>query len=322
MDFSEYQRKAALTSTLKLRGPQGAIAPMLGLANETGSILNAYKKYLRDGVDLNENREQLKEEIGDLLWYAAAIATSFRLNLDEIAQANLRRTRDRYDQTPTASRLATLPIFDRDFPETERFPRSITIEFDEEVSESGQLTASMSLARVVPNAFPDGPFQRNGGKNQGFTIGVPLGDSLTDNTRQSDHYRFHDAIHLGFLAVLGWSPNTRSLLHLKRKSDAQVDECEDGARAIFAEEGLAAILSRLATRRGGFLRETTVDSEVIELAQAATEGLEPATLPGWVWRRAISQGFKAMSGLAANGGGFLTADLDERALQYHKMLDV
>ena len=320
MEFAEYQRMAALTSTLKLGGPQGAIAPMLGLASETGSILNAYKKYLRDGVELTENREQLKEEIGDLLWYAAAIATSFRLDLNEIAAANLRRTRDRYDQAPTSDRLASLPVFDATFPPIERFPRSITLEFVEQVSEAGQLTASMSLVRVDPNVFATGPLDRGDGKVQGFRLRANIGNSLTDNTREADHYRFHDAIHLGFLAVLGWSPNMRSLLNLKRKSDVQIDECEDGARAIFAEEGLAAVLSRLATRRGGFLRETSVDNEVIELAQAATVGLEPSALPGWVWRRAISQGFNAMAALAANGGGYLTADLDGRELEYAKVL--
>jgi hypothetical protein len=62
---------------------------------------------------------------------------------------------------------------------------------------------------------------------------------LTDNSRRVDAYRFHDAIHMGFMAVLGWSPTMRAALRLKRKSDQQTDECEDGARAIFAEEGLA-----------------------------------------------------------------------------------
>ena len=319
MNFNEYQTSAAKTSTLRLGGPQGAIAPMLGLASETGSILNAYKKYLRDGVDLNDNREQLKEELGDLLWYVAAIATSCRLDLNEIATANLQRTRDRYDQSPSVERLRALPNFDSEFPNLERFPRRLVVEFIERVSETGQLTASMQLYEAVPNYFERGPITGGGHKQQGFALRQPLGDDLTDNTRQADAYRFHDAIHFAFLAVLGWSPNLRSLLRLKRKSDRTVDECEDGARAIFAEEGLAAVLSRLAARRGGFLRETSVDNETIELAQAATYGLEPEALPGWIWRRAISQGFNAMAALSANGGGFLTADLDDRSLTYHKL---
>lgn len=172
----------------------------------------------------------------------------------------------------------------------------------------------------MPNAFPDGPVPGPGGKPQGFAVHAPLGDPLTDNARHPDVYRFHDAIHFAFMAVLGWSPNVRALLRLKRKSDPETDACEDGARAIFAEEGLAAVLAQLAGRRSNFLRETSVDNEVIEIAQAATSGLEPSVLPGWVWRRAVSQGFQAMHELAAHGGGYLVADLDSRQLSYQKVL--
>lgn len=320
MEFGEYQKAASRTSTLRLGGPQGAIAPMLGLASETGSILNTYKKYLRDGIDLAANRETLREELGDLLWYVAAIATSCQLELEDVAANNLRRTRDRYNQTPTPELLADLPVFDLVYPEEERFPRRLTVEFVEQVSAAGQLTAVMTLLAAEPNAFPDGPLLLPGGKRQGFRLNSVLGDPLTDNSRRADAYRFHDAIHFGFMAVLGWSPNTRSLLRLKRKSDVETDSNEDGARAIFAEEGLAAVLSRMAARRSGFQRETTVDNEVIEIAIAATVDLESSVLPGWIWRRAVSQGFNAMRELAANGGGYLVADLDRRSLTYQKVL--
>lgn len=319
LELSAYQVAASTTSTLRLGGPQGAVSSMLGLASETGSILNSYKKYLRDGIDLGSNREQLKEELGDLLWYAAAIATSMGLDLDDIATSNLERVQDRYDPGPEKAAQASLPVFDANFSQHEQFPRRLTIEFVDAVSLRGQLTATMRLVSVRPDRFPDGPVTTDEGKVCGFRVGAELGDPLTDNTRNADAYRFHDAIHLGFMAVLGWSPNMRALLRLKRRSDAEVDECEDGARAIFAEEGLAVILSRMAIRRNGFMRETTVDSEIIQIAQVATHDLEPARLPGWLWRRAIAHGFSAMSSLAANGGGFLVADLDERALSYHKI---
>jgi NTP pyrophosphatase (non-canonical NTP hydrolase) len=112
MEFSTYQRAARQTSQLRLGGPQGAIAPMLGLASETGSILNVYKKYLRDGIDLAANREFLREELGDLLWYVAAVATAFGLDLEEIATANLQRTRDRYPSEHPPRQRDELPVFD------------------------------------------------------------------------------------------------------------------------------------------------------------------------------------------------------------------
>jgi NTP pyrophosphatase (non-canonical NTP hydrolase) len=320
MDFSTFQRAARETSQLRLGGPQAAIAPMLGLASETGSILNVFKKYLRDGINLDANREFLHRELGDLLWYAAAVATSFGLDLDEIATTNLQRTRDRYPVESPVHPFEALPVFDAAYPAQERFPRQVVVAFAEGSSRSGRPTAALTLISAEPNVFPQGRITTAGGKSMGFQVGADLGDPLTDNSRRLDAYRFHDAIHLGFMAVLNWSPTMRVLLGIKRKSDPETDECEDGARAIFAEEGLAAVLSRLATRRTAFLLETSIDGEVIEIAKAASTDLEVQQLPGWLWRRAICQGFRAMHQLGANGGGYLIADLDMRSLSYEKVL--
>lgn len=321
MDLREFQQAASATSQLRLGGPQAPIEPMLGLASETGSILNVYKKYLRDGIDLEANREFLREELGDLLWYLAAVATACHLDLADIAKANLQRTRDRYlshsDRMPL---LAVLPVFDRSYPLQERIPRRLAVEFGQDELPGGAVSARMTLIQAEPNAFPGGSMMTSNGKMIGYQVGARLGDPLTDNSREADAYRFHDAIHLGFLAVLGWSPNLRALLRLKRKSDPTADEVEDGARAIFAEEGLAAVLSKLAKRRMGFLSERNVDGEVIEVTKAAVSGLEAQVLPGWLWQRAIAQGFSAMHQLAAHGGGYLTCDLDARTLTYGKVL--
>lgn len=320
MQFSDYQRAASETSQLRLGGPQSAIAPMLGLASETGSILNVYKRYLRDGIDFAANRELMCEELGDLLWYVAALATTCGIDLDEIAKANLRRTRDRYPKQHDSSDLDRLPVLDAGYPTHERFPRRVTVDFAEQPSRSGRATAVLTLVYAEPNAYPSGPVTLDSGKIAGFQIGTRLGDVLTDNSRRVDKYRFHDAIHMGFMAVLGWSPTMRATLRLKRRSDHETDECEDGARAIFAEEGLAAVLSRLARRRTEFLSETSIDGEVIEIAKAAVADLEVEALPAWLWRRAISHGFRAMHQLGQNWGGYLVADLDLRTLRYEKVL--
>lgn len=319
MEFAAYQRAARETSQLRLGGPQSAIAPMLGLASETGSILNVYKKYLRDGIDLAANREFLREELGDLLWYAAAVATACGLDLEDIAEANLRRTHDRYPRQHTEAECGDLPVFDAGYPPRERFPRHLVVAVTERDLPSGRLAAALTLVSAEPDAFPDGPVTI-GGKPAGYQVGAELGDPLTDNTRRMDAYRFHDAIHLGFMAVLGWSPVMRALLRLKRKSSSQADECEDGARAIFAEEGLAAVLSRLAPGRTGFLSQTSIDGVAIEVAKAAATGLETEVVPGWLWQTAIHQGFCAMHLLRDNGGGYLVADLDARELAYRKVL--
>jgi NTP pyrophosphatase (non-canonical NTP hydrolase) len=153
---------------------------MLGLASETGSILNVYKKYLRDGIDLSANLDFLREELGDLLWYAAAIATSCGLDLDEIARVNLERTRDRYRTQVKASDFRTLPIFDADHSEHERFPRQLTIEFTESRTQSNRLVSRMRMISAIPNVFLKGPIKPEDGKQDGFRVGSELGDLLTD----------------------------------------------------------------------------------------------------------------------------------------------
>lgn len=312
MDFNEFQRAARRTSHLQSGGPQGAITPMLGLAGGTGAVLGVYQRYLRDNIDSMSNRELLSEGLGDLLWYVAAVASACDLSLEEIAALNLSRARSRHQQDTEG-----LPVFDAAFPAHERFPRRMVIEFREDPADGNprvhQTIVELTLAS-------DDPPPASGGERLGFGAGRALGDAMTDNSRSADGYRYHDAIHLGFMAVLNWSPTTRALLKAKRKSDAVADEVEDGARAIFAEEGIAAVLARLAQRRTGFMSEASVDGDVLHIAAAATTGLEVEVVPAWLWRRAISQGFRALRLLRENAGGYLIADLDKRTLTYRKVL--
>lgn len=202
MELAAFQRAARETSRLGLGGPQAAIAPMLGLAAETGSILNIYRKYLRDGFDLATNREFLREELGDLLWYTAAVATAFNLDLEDIAAANLERARDRYPVRPPEHELDELAVFDANYPPHERFLRRMVVAFGEQDMPSGRIAAVLTLVSAEPNAFLHGPRHGDGGKVIGYQVGGPLGDPLTDNSRRTDAYRYHDAIHLGFMAVL------------------------------------------------------------------------------------------------------------------------
>lgn len=316
MELSAYQHAAGETNRIDGGGTQ-ALGPILGLVSKVGSIVDTYRRHLRDGSGPTINRDLLSEELGDLLWYAAAVATAFDLDLGQIAADNLQRTRGRF--LPAGAGLARgIPVFDAAYPEHERFPRRLVVGFMEYGASFGRRAVVLTLLGAEPNAFPSGPVIRNGGKPVGFQVGDRIGDPLTDNSRRVDMYRFHDAIHLGFMAVLGWSPTMRALLRVKRKSDPVVDECEDGARAIFAEEGLATLLSRLAGRHAAFLSEDSVDSKIINVARAAVTDLEVDSLPEWLWRRAIHQGFLALDQLSTNLGGYLTADLDRRTLQYHR----
>ncbi|HLO15165.1 MAG TPA: nucleoside triphosphate pyrophosphohydrolase family protein [Anaerolineales bacterium] len=72
----------------------------LGLAGEAGEVANHVKKgvFHQHGIDI----EKLKNEIGDTLWYAAALCTTLGLDLSEIMQANIKKLEVRYPNGFTA----------------------------------------------------------------------------------------------------------------------------------------------------------------------------------------------------------------------------
>lgn len=96
MEFKEYQAKAHETAITPKIGEM-FVYPTLGLAGEAGEIANKIKKIFRDkkGVVAKEEEEELKKELGDVLWYVAELATQLNLSLEEIAALNIERLHSR-----------------------------------------------------------------------------------------------------------------------------------------------------------------------------------------------------------------------------------
>ena len=90
-DFSDYQTGAMSTAIYPGKGEGNWTYPALGLAGETGEISEKLKKALRDedGVVSDERRMAIKKELGDVLWYVAALSTELGLDMQEIAEENL-----------------------------------------------------------------------------------------------------------------------------------------------------------------------------------------------------------------------------------------
>lgn len=88
--FNTYQRESRKTWHL-IHTDHAIVYPTLGLANEAGEVAGKVKKLFRDkeGVISPEDREALKQELGDVLWYLAQICTELDLTLEEVAEANL-----------------------------------------------------------------------------------------------------------------------------------------------------------------------------------------------------------------------------------------
>ena len=90
MEMTWYQARAAETAVYK-DAPQ-VIYPALGLAAEAGEVANKVKKILRDG---NFDRDAIADEVGDCLWYIAALCRDLNIEMADIAQKNLDKLQDR-----------------------------------------------------------------------------------------------------------------------------------------------------------------------------------------------------------------------------------
>lgn len=89
MKFDEYQEKAKSTAIYKLEAGQVPVYPFFGLAEEAGEVLGKMAKYTRDGWPVEKLREEVRKELGDVLWNVANIAADLGLSLEDVARCNL-----------------------------------------------------------------------------------------------------------------------------------------------------------------------------------------------------------------------------------------
>ncbi len=94
--LNEYQKLAARTAGSGQDGERREIIAALGLAGEAGEFANIIKKKTAHGHTF-EN-DEIKEELGDVLWYLAEAATASGLDLAEIAQMNVEKLKKRYPE--------------------------------------------------------------------------------------------------------------------------------------------------------------------------------------------------------------------------------
>jgi NTP pyrophosphatase (non-canonical NTP hydrolase) len=233
---------------------------LLELAGHIGLVLSDYQ-----AGRLQDNQAALKGRLVPAMRTLVKAADEAGVTLEQAAMANLDKIFDRW---PTSRDY--VPPFDVNAVAHERLPRNLTIDiFEREVSGKGYV------------------FQECNGLN--------IGDRLTDNAVEPDDYRFHDVFHYAYWAVLGWSPVTRALLRLKRKSSPVIDEVQDGARAILIEEGIttwifgqAKLLDYLAGISPGDL-----SFDILKTIRQFVSGYEPEKCPLWLWEEAILQGYEA-----------------------------
>ncbi len=102
MALTKYQHDAMKTAQYPMYR-DNLLYPALKLAGEAGEVAEKVGKLMRDrgympGVDFEitmEERENLIKEIGDVLWYVAAMADELQYDLQYVAEVNLDKLQGR-----------------------------------------------------------------------------------------------------------------------------------------------------------------------------------------------------------------------------------
>jgi len=87
-DFESIRDRLSLKRTIRL------LHGSVGVSTEAGELLDAVKKYIFYGKPID--RVNIKEEIGDALYYIALLMDELDLKLEDILEVNISKLRTRY----------------------------------------------------------------------------------------------------------------------------------------------------------------------------------------------------------------------------------
>jgi NTP pyrophosphatase (non-canonical NTP hydrolase) len=278
-------------AALQEQAPAGSAVDLAGVVEELAVAAGELVQAHRTGK-LVANRDAISSRLLELLRAIVRVAQVKGISLDNAARENLHKTFSRWPLDPANPPYPPPLIPDADLPKNERFPRQFKMLMKEHTV--GNKTYVLQ--------------KRNG---------VIIGDRLTDNKTEKDDYRFHDVFHIAYAVHLGWSPVLRALFKIKRKSRPELDENEDGARAVLIEEGIATLVFGRALERKLF-DQKSLDYDLLKLVHEFVRGYEAERFAAWQWERAILDGFKVFREMIKpqNRGGWVIADLDEHSLEF------
>jgi NTP pyrophosphatase (non-canonical NTP hydrolase) len=96
MTPSEYQKGVLRTQKTGLTLRDSLSNWGLGLAGETGEVVEHIKKHLYHGRKLN--LDEVKRELGDCLWYIAAFCNDLGFSLEDVMQTNIDKLKERWPE--------------------------------------------------------------------------------------------------------------------------------------------------------------------------------------------------------------------------------
>jgi NTP pyrophosphatase (non-canonical NTP hydrolase) len=295
MDLTEYQELSALTDKLP---PDDRLLPLVGLGGEVGQLMAEYKKRERDKQGYRAFRDEVEEELGDVLWYAATLARRNGLDLSTIAEKNLIKSRDLFDLTRPVDPVHP---YDGHLPVDQQLPRRLTVTLVE-TEDPNNAGETLMRVRMYRGVQPSGE--------------GTVGDPLDDNSEHADDYRYHDVVHLAHMAVLGWSPVLRRLLACKRTDEPATDRVQDGGRAAAIEEGVTAYVFTEASEHSYFNSATNVPPSIVKMCMKMTQHLEVSNRSRADWQLAILRGYSVFREVVRHRGGIVTADMEARTLTF------
>ncbi len=265
---------------------RSALMSALDLGAAAGGIISAME---------SKDKQALRRAMIAAWTSLERVAAASRTTLRHAAANNLLKTRSRWPVESTREGWPRssdfYPLFDADIPREERLPREMEVEF----------------------------IERGRGKRTQVVLrcnDINIGARINDNISDPDHYRYHDIFHLSYAVFLGWSPVIRSLFRCKRKSNPDLDENQDGGRAVIIEEAVSAIAFSRAKHARYFEGATQVDYNLLKSISEFVRGYEVEIVPVWQWEHAILEGFRVFRLLRANRGGRVAWNLRQRTLRY------
>jgi len=254
---------------------------LIALAGKVGHLLEDFS-----AGRIATNGDILSADLVEIFRMLILAANDAEVSLDKAAKFNIVKVLDRWPLE------REWPIhFDEEFEEDEQLPRQITLTFKEKEINGRQYVLQQCQ-------------------------GINIGDRLTDNRTEKDDYRFHDVFHLAYAAILGWSPVLRALFKVKRKSNPDIDENQDGARAILIEEGISTWIFNYGTRHGYLEGFQSIDYALLKSIREFVKGYEVEERPLWQWEQSILEGFRIFRELRSHRSGIVSADLNAHTIEF------
>jgi len=292
LTFIDYSAASKDTDQFKTDDDKSSIMySLFSIKEEVDEVYRLALKEDLEGKLSNFFDEKVGKKLGNILWYTSSIANRLDFNFNNIAKKNLERCENRWRTID----------YDKDYDNTESLPKKFMIRFKELKDRDKKVITSLKVYHDLE--------------------WIQMGDRIDDNAHIVDDYKYHDILHIAYVAYLGWSPVIRRMFKRKRKSKPEIDRVEDGARAANLEEALTAFVFEYAKRNDMFKGQDSLDIKLLKTVERLVKSLEVHSIPPKQWEKAIIHGYKVLEQLSENKGGYCVVSRGEEndePLIFHK----